>query len=496
MTAPKLRDYQIDIIEQVDASRHPIIPLPTGGGKTVIGAAIIQAATDRGQHVLFGVHRRELVMQASAKLLAVGVDHAILMGAESSAYIGQRCIVASVQTLYARAFRSNRIERPPADIIFFDEAQHCRAPTYLELRKAYPDAKIIGLTATPARGDGRGLGGDLFSNLVPVPTYRWLIEQKYLVPPVVFAPIRPDLAGVRVLATGDYSRSELEIRMNTDVLVGGIIEHWFRFGENRPTLVFTSGVQHSVHLRREFQAAGVAAEHIDARTPLEDRRRIIAEFRSGLVKVLCNCMIFTEGFDEPSASCLVLARPTKLLTMYRQMVGRALRPHPGKVDARILDHSGAVYRHGYPDDEIEWVLSPDERAVNQSEVARAGSHRRELTTCPKCAAVRMEGEGCRVCSWKPETRPRYLEVADGELGQVGRDRSVNAPQIDRLSFHRQLVYIAQERGYQPGWASHQYRKRFGEWPRSRYVEPMPPDPATRSWVRSRMIAYARSRASQ
>ena len=152
----------------------------------------------------------------------------------------------------------------------------------------------------------------------------------------------PDLKGVRTLDTGDYSPSELEERMNTNVLVGGILEHWFKLGENRPTIGFTSGVKHPVHLRDEFRAAGVAAEHIDAKTPIEERKRIIAEFQAGSVKVLCNCMIFTEGFDEPSASCLILARPTKLLTMYRQMVGRVLRPHPGKGDAIILDHSGAV----------------------------------------------------------------------------------------------------------------------------------------------------------
>src|SRR5262245_49349052 len=127
MSAPQLRDYQIDIIDQVNRLEHPLIPLPTGGGKTVVATAIIKDAVNRGLHVLFLVHRRELVVQASAKLRDNEVDHAILMGAESSEYIGQRCIVASIQTFYARAFRTKRIERPPAGLIFFDEAHHCRA---------------------------------------------------------------------------------------------------------------------------------------------------------------------------------------------------------------------------------------------------------------------------------------------------------------------------------------------------------------------------------
>src|SRR5215471_9817375 len=244
----ELRPYQIDIIDQVNNIAHPLIPLPTGGGKTIIAARIIKEAVDRGQRVLFIVHRLELVQQAVAKLIGNGVDPAVLAGSENSVYLGQPCIVASIQTLHARAFRSPRIERPPADLIFFDEAHYCRARTYLQIRKAYPAAKIIGLTATPARGDGRGLGGDLFTDLVRVPTYRWLIDRKYLVPPVVFAPVTPDLKGVRTLDTGDYSPSELEARMNTNALVGGIVEHWFKLGQNRPTIVFTSGVKHSAHL--------------------------------------------------------------------------------------------------------------------------------------------------------------------------------------------------------------------------------------------------------
>ena len=166
----ELRPYQIDIIDQVNNIAHPLIPLPTGGGKTIIAARIIKEAVDRGQRVLFIVHRLELVQQAVAKLIGNGVDPAVLAGSESSVYLGQPCIVASIQTLHARAFRSPRIERPPADLIFFDEAHHCRARTYLQIRKAYPAAKIIGLTATPARGDGRGLGGDLFTDL------EWIVE--------------------------------------------------------------------------------------------------------------------------------------------------------------------------------------------------------------------------------------------------------------------------------------------------------------------------------
>src|SRR5262249_30723712 len=152
-------------------------------------------------------------------------------------------------------------------------------------------AKIIGLTATPARGDGLGLGGELFSDLVAVPTYAELIAGGFLVPPIVFAPFDPDLKGVKTLRTGDYSPGHLELRMNTPALVGGILEHWLKLGQKRPTIGFTTGIGHSVHLRDEFRAAGVAAEHIDAQTPTEERKRIIAGFEAGSIKVLTNCQV-------------------------------------------------------------------------------------------------------------------------------------------------------------------------------------------------------------
>jgi DNA repair protein RadD len=213
-------------------------------------------------------------------------------------------------------------------------------------------------------------------------------------------------------------------------------------------------------------------------------------------------MIFTEGFDEPSASCLVLARPTKLLTTYRQMAGRVLRPHPGKIDARILDHSGAVFRHGYPDDEIEWALYPDEKAINKSAAARAnGNHHRELTTCPRCDAVRMQGEPCEVCDWKPNTKPQYLEVAAGDLGKVHRDRSINVLGQEELTVFSEFKSIFLEKrrrnpSIKPGYPAAIFKQKFGRWPPRNWegASPIEPSPAVRAWVRAQDIAYARSRA--
>ena len=304
--------------------------------------------------------------------------------------------VASVQTLHARAVRSGSIELPPADLVVVDEAHHSRAATYQRLLAAYPNAVILGLTATPCRGDGRGLG-KIFELLIECPSVTELIAGQYLVGAQVYAPVRPDLAGVHI-KRGDYVESELAARMNTAQLVGDVVEHWCRLGERRPTVVFAVDVAHSVHLRNEFRRAEVLAEHIDGSTPIEERDRILAQLADGKIEVVTNCSVLCEGWDQPSVSCLVLARPTKSLPLYRQMVGRCLRPAPGKTEALILDHAGATFEHGFVEDPIEWTLFEDHRVENKAHKARGTRHAPSLTTCPECSGVRFEGQPCPVCN--------------------------------------------------------------------------------------------------
>jgi DNA repair protein RadD len=229
--------------------------------------------------------------------------------------------------------------RSPADIIVVDEAHHVRARTYMRILELYPNAIVIGLTATPVRGDGRGRG-NVFEVPVECPSVAELIDAGYLVGTKVYAPSLPDLRGVRV-ERDDYVEAQLAQRMDNAKLVGDAVEHWLRFAERRQTVVFATTVAHSLHIRDEFRRAGVLAEHIDGTTPTEERDAILARLAAGQVEVVCNAMVLTEGWDQPSVSCLVLARPTKSLGLYRQMVGRALRPAPGKTDALILDHTAS-----------------------------------------------------------------------------------------------------------------------------------------------------------
>jgi superfamily II DNA or RNA helicase len=504
-----LRDYQTDVITRVWAAvaagkRAPLIVAPTGAGKTVIAAQLISdtikkliaAVVERGECVLVLAHRRELIEQISAKLHAIGVDHGIIQ-AGFKPRPDQKVQVASIQTLYARAIRSARIEMQRFGLVIIDEAHHARANTYQQIIEACPGAIVMGLTATPCRGDGRGLGSD-FDVLIECPQVPELIAAGFLVATKVYAPVEPDLTGVHTRA-GDYVETELEERMNKPELVGDIPTHWLRLARRLPTIVFATSVAHSMSICDAFRRVGVLAEHLDGSTPSNQRDLILAKLKSRAIDVVVNVMVLTEGFDCPEVGCIVLARPTKSLLLYRQMIGRALRPAPGKAHALILDHAGATFQHGFVEEPIEWTLHPDRRAVNKTHFARSTMTMPGLTTCPECQAVRTQGQPCGGCGWQPRSKPMDVEVKEGDLGLVDRSKRVtpaySTPE-ERDQFYQQLLGYGREKNYNPGWAKHKYREKFGAWPNSKFLPPVSPTPQVRSWIRSRNIAYAKAMEGQ
>jgi hypothetical protein len=218
---------------------------------------------------------------------------------------------------------------------------------------------------------------------------------------------------------------------------------------------------------------------------------------SGEIELITNCMVLTEGWDMPEVGCCILARPTKKMGLYRQMIGRVLRPADGKTDAIILDHSGAVFRHGFAEDEVEWVLSPDLRSESAEHAARCehGSKSR-LLECSQCSAIRVAGEPCPSCGFLPQAPPKPIHIGDGELGLVqgGRAQPHQYDHATRMQWLGMLTHIEGERGYREGWARVNYSKKFGAWPaRGLRVDPIMPTPECRSWVRSQLIAYAKGR---
>jgi DNA repair protein RadD len=492
-----LRRYQEDVIAEFHhmvalKQSRVIIVAPTGAGKTIIAAEIIKRKVTARQNALVLAHTREIIKQTAIKLFARGIAHGVIQAGITPRPF-EPVQVASIQTLWARAMRTERMELPPADLLVVDECHHCPANTYRWIIDSYPGAVLLGLTATPCRGDGRGLGG-IFDAIVECPQVPTLIEQGYLVKTRVYAPVEPDLRGVRTQA-GDYVETQLADRMDRPQLIGDIVTHWHRFGERRKTVCFTVNVPHAMHIRDEFTKSGVRAEHIDGDTPKSERDAVLARLASGEIELITNCMVLTEGWDMPGIGCCILARPTKKMGLYRQMVGRILRPAEGKADAIVLDHSGAVFRHGFVEDHVAWTLDPDRRAESPAHNARAREAGSRLLECSNCKAIRVAGEACTSCGFRPKRSPRDVTFGEGELGLVrgGRARAKHYSVADRERWHRMLTAIALERGYNPGWVFHKYREKFGDRPPARVVTPIEPSPEVRSWVRSRDIAYAKRR---
>jgi DNA repair protein RadD len=261
-----------------------------------------------------------------------------------------------------------------------------------------------------------------------------------------------------------------------------------------------TGVKHSVHIVNEAVNAGIRAAHLDGSTPKHERDDILAKLATGELEFVSNCMVLTEGWDCPEVSCAVLARPTKKLGMYLQKVGRILRIAPGKKNAIILDHSGAVYAHGRPEDPIAWSLSPDHFAHSAVHKARQAKRETGLCECPQCQALRVGGQPCLVCGWAPKKAAEYVRSTDEDLALLERGESKPAQysKADKRMWYAMLLHIEVNRPYRPNWAKINYREKFGGWPEPYGYVPDPVEPSleVRSWVRHRMIAYAKRMEKQ
>lgn len=474
----ELRNYQEQVITDLSVSlgkgnKRVILQAATGSGKTVMASSIVKRAVDKGNSVLFLAHRRELITQCSNKLNLFGISHGIIMAGEiNEAWHSVQ--IASVDTLRARAISSKRMKLPEADIIIIDECHRTLSNTYRKIIKEYEGKVVLGLTATPCRGDGLGLG-HVYQDMVCAPTIKNLTENGHLVPTKYFAPTIPDLQGIKMIA-GDYNKKQLASKMDTPKLVGDVVTNWLTIANGKTTVIFASSVQHSINLMESFNKIGISAAHIDGTTPIEERDFTLKQLEDGEITVLCNCLVLTEGWDCPSAEVCVLARPTKSLGLYLQMVGRVLRPMKGKDSATIIDHSGAVYEHGFIDDEFEWDLDPSKKI--QEKKKRETKRETHPITCEKCFTVYSGTKECPSCGSVHIKKGRALFVGDGELGEIDRNsRKIKKKEYNtdqKREWYSMLRGYAFSKGYKDGWAYYKYHDKFGAappWKKNTTVEP-------------------------
>lgn len=496
-----LRDYQERLVGGVRDSlkaghRRIMAYLPTGGGKTRVATAITQMTLSKSKgRVVVLANRKQLVHQFAAALRAAGLDVGILQG-ENTHGLHHRVVVASIDTIHAR----NCIFDDVA-LFIVDEAHACAgSQKYRSLLFRYSRVPCIGLSATPfARGLGKPYPelGDrpLFEDLVIGATVQSLVDAGHLTDLEIYAPSSPDMTSAKTYRTAegdqDFRQADIDEATDKPELVGDILRHWLKLAKGAKTICFASSIAHSEHIVVQFRAAGVSAEHLDCYMDDESRAEILGRFERGDFTLLSNVSLLSEGFDVPDTSCMILARPTKSLTRFLQMVGRVLRPASGKTHALLLDHSGSVERIGHPFDDLPLEL--DDGAANKAGSRKEERKKSEPKPCPKCKYVRDAGvHQCPKCGFAPK-RQSDVEVADGELVKLNRKGKKPASKDTKQHTYSQLLHVARARGYKPGWAANQYRARFGVWPRGLNEVTAAPTDELLSWLKSQAIRFAKGR---
>lgn len=467
----QLRPYQETLLSRSSDAmsqgcRRLLIVCSTGSGKTAIASFMTKTTIERKPApVWFLVHRRELVTQTWEAFAKAGIDCGIVAA-------GERLHPDRMaQVILIPSLKSRIHQLPPPRLLIPDEAHHCVASTHSEVLTTFPKAWICGLTATPERLDGKGLGSH-FNLIVEGPSMRWLIEEGYLVDYRLFGPQSVDTEGLHTVA-GDFNKTELQERMRKSTIVGDAVTEYLRHAPGKRAIVRSISRDYSREVAQAFQEKGIATEHLDGSTPDVDRRRVYGQFKSGALTVLSNVELFSEGVDVPGVEVVIDLRPTKSLSMYMQFVGRALRPvyadgfdlltREGRLAAIaashkpcaiIIDHANNWDRHGLPDEEREWSLSGrlkrDKKKIFSCSVCY-GVFDHPFSVCSSCGAINqrdatMTGGG--------RVNPEQVQ---GELAEIDKKKVRKKVQFsdERMRAARtfeDLQAYGAEKGYKPNWA--------------------------------------------
>lgn len=474
---PKLRPYQTRAIQTLRDQvrmgfRRILLVAPTGAGKMTINASIIRTSS---VPVLFVCDAMELIDQCVRELAAVGITNVgVIRGDDNRTNPGSTVQVASIQTLARR-------EKPPAGLVLVDEAHLSASDSYIKhIFEFYKDAIILGFTATPTRFDGKPLG-NLYESLEIVCKYEELIKSGFIVEPLCYSgPLTPDLSGIKTIG-GDFDEGALGDVMRDVTLVGSLLEHWRKLanmyprpnksqglveGPYRRTFVFAVSVQHSMDICTRFESDGVRIAHLDAKTSETERKRVLVAIASGDLDAITNVGVLLKGVDVPSVKCVVHARPTQSLVLWRQSVGRILRPwhpyHPGchrgctafsSVVPLLIDHAGNIGRLGFPHEDLNWELKTHTRPIIKRDAVRI---------CRGCFAyIPAYKRICPYCGTdSPPTPPSDLPRESEEVLQ----QLSTMPEAMRRMYFNMMVSKARQKGFKPGFASARYKERYGAWP--------------------------------
>jgi len=492
-----LRDDQQEALDTLrdnvrQGKRRICIQAPTGYGKTVLASEMVSNALSKNRKVMFTVPAISLIDQTVDMFARNGIlDVGVIQANHNMTNWDMPIQVCSVQTLMRKK------TLPTVDFVLMDEC-HVWFKFYEkwlgtpnDRRPEWQNVPVIGLSATPWR---KGMGA-WFDHYYRASTIRQMIAAGNLSDFKVYAPSHPDLSGVRVVS-GDYDEAELSQRMQP--LVADTVQTWLSLGQNRQTLCYAVDRAHAMRLKLQLEAAGLRCGYQDCDTTESDRARLKREFHNGTLKVVCNVETLTTGIDW-DVRCIVLCRPTRSDMLFTQIIGRGLRTAPGKDYCLILDHSDNHSRLGFVTDIDESFTGlhdgRSERHANRNEEIRLPKE------CPQCGYLKLPKMAqCPACQFVAKVVSKQ-ENEPGELRELKPKPKAEFKMSmqDKALVLAELRAYAKEYNYKDGWASNKYREAFGVWPDNsiRYTLPAAMiRPETRSWIKSRTIAWAKKRYTE
>lgn len=466
-----LRPYQQDTKRSIydawsNGAMNVLAVLPTGAGKTVIFSDIIR--DHRGASIAIA-HRQELVSQISLALAQDGVRHRII-GQKSVVKLcvsihmdevgnsfydpSAQCAVAGIDTLIRR---ENDPWFKTVSLWVQDEAHHVLVENkWGKAVRLFPNAKGLGVTATPMRMDGKGLGrhaDSVFDAMVEGLGMRELINTGYLTDYRIFAPPSDlDISEVNITATGEFNAEKLKIAVKKSHIIGDVVSHYQRIAPGKLGVTFASDVETATDISRKFNEAGVPSEIVSAKTPDTQRVSVIRRFKKREIMQLVNVDIFGEGFDLPAIEVISMARPTQSYPLFVQQFGRTLRIMDGKTHGTIIDHVGNVVRHGLPDAVRTWTLDRRNKRARCIDtdvipvrvcIQCTAVYERVLKVCPACGFIYVPGSrngpefvDGDLCELSPEA----LEALRGDISNIDMDKeqyrawliSRNMPRLGQL----------------------------------------------------------------
>lgn len=467
----ELRPYQSDLIvrtrEALAKYRRVILQAPTGAGKTAMTVSMIASAVQKGNRAMFCVHQKELLTQTSAAIWKQKIEHGLIASGKGRSPLPVQ--LASVQTLVNRL---DHYQEP--QLIIIDEAHRAAANSYLKVIKAYPNAFVIGLTATPKRTDKQSLKV-LFNHIVQGPQISELMIQGYLCDYVLLAP--PQVADTSKLSTraGDYAVEEAEEAVDKGVVTGDAVAHYKKHAYGKRCVVMCVSIKHAMHVTEAYNEAGIPSAFLSGDMSEAERSDVLKKFAAGDILVLTNVQLMIEGVDIPAIEVVQWLRPTKSLIVWMQGNGRGLRPMEGKDKLTIFDHVGNCHRHGLPDDEREWTLEdePAKRKKSSSETDV------KIRSCKECFAIfKPTLTACPACGAPVIFLGRQVEVVEGDLAVVTEtvkrmeERKERKREQGAARSVRDLVELGMRKGMPnpSAWAANVSAGRDGRKPTSHDFE--------------------------